>query len=132
MNDEVKHTPTPWEVSGYGAFETLIRASSGDGNGRKVAATWISDARAKRRDGETTSDFYERSRALHLKHARANEANAAHIVKCVNLHDELVEALKVAVEEIKDLRHFAGNNGAMIDEDSFIKWIEALKKAGVL
>lgn len=48
-----------------------------------------------------------------------DDANTAHIVKCVNLHDELVEALEIA-----ETYH-------LIDKDRII--VEAsLKKAGAL
>lgn len=32
--------------------------------------------------------------------------NAAHIVKCVNCHDELIEALEAAIKQIKSSKEF--------------------------
>lgn len=43
----------------------------------------------------------------------------------------LVEALKLACEEIKDLRNNANNHGGMIDEENFVEGLAALKLAGV-
>ena len=40
-----------------------------------------------------------------------NKANAKHIVHCVNLHDELVEALSLTIRTIYDcMRHYLDNN----------------------
>lgn len=55
-----------------------------------------------------------------------SEANAAHIVKCVNMHDELVEALKVSNEKLYNLL-FDGEDHPLIKANN-----EALKKAGAL
>lgn len=60
-----------------------------------------------------------------------NEANAAHIVHCVNTHDELVEALKIVTDFPKeDLEHYEQYGVTMtINEVQFKKIMEALKKA---
>lgn len=64
---KAQHTPTPWELFPTDKLEVV--APSGRGTDRiKVA------------------DCYHYN----------GEANAAHIVKCVNLHDELVSGLQLA------------------------------------
>lgn len=40
---------------------------------------------------------------------REHEANARHIVKCVNMHDELLEALRACVIPLERLGDFVGN-----------------------
>lgn len=83
-----KHTHTPW----------LLGGKDGDGTGADgfiycdnkmgsaVAAT----------SGEADFNYGTLPREEEI-------ANAAHIVKCVNLHDELVEALAGMVECVNDL-----------------------------
>lgn len=67
MTNETKHTPTPWRVSenAYGCFHIM----HGEGRASSVVAGG--------NDHNTLSG-----------------SDAAHIVKCVNMHDELVGALK--------------------------------------
>lgn len=50
-----------------------------------------------------------------------------HIVKCVNMHDELVEALQIAREELKDYE--TALNGEDYNNPSLN---ETLKKAGAI
>ena len=69
---EVKHTPTPWVLGPNGLD---IR----DG---------------KHEDKIVTVDYVD-----HIA-SEQQEANAAHIVKCVNAHDGLVEALRLAYKDI--------------------------------
>ena len=59
-----------------------------------------------------------------------DDANAAHIVKCVNMHDELVEALK----EINDLNENHSPFGGEMYQDRIDRELvrETLKKAGAL
>jgi len=95
---EVKHTPTPW------TYHDLA-----DGYGQErfdvVGSDGISVA-----DEQGTFD----------------KASADHIVKCVNLHDELVGALKLAVTEVSAER-FLPDGRRLLDVVR-----EALKKAGAL
>jgi hypothetical protein len=69
----MKHTPTPWTTL-FDGDEVQI----GDSSGNFVAMTLPCES-----SGATERDY----------------ANAAHIVKCVNAHDELVAALKTMVED---------------------------------
>lgn len=70
-----KHTPTPWQIGA-----------------EKPCAIYSKTARIK--VGETAPYAITDSPAIPLANSDEEmEANAAHIVKCVNLHDELVEAL---------------------------------------
>lgn len=65
------------------------------------------------------------------------EANAAHIVKCVNMHDELVEVLKEAGDVIESYYRSTGidlgdASNMPFYGDTIRKVDEALKKAGAL
>lgn len=70
----MKHTPTPWH---YTPGNPMVYGASTDskGGGRQEVAL---------------------AREVYMNRSE-RETNAAHIVKCVNLHDELVEALKDAL-----------------------------------
>lgn len=72
---KTQHTPTPWHYNGG----KKIYIYSSHRNGAYCAEI------------NTTSDNGDKIRDA--------EANAAHIVKCVNLHDELVEALDFMISE---------------------------------
>lgn len=109
---DTKHTPTPWNVSQTGSYFTEIRAESG----RRIAETWV--------QGQA------RSRDAAIKQAYTNEANAAHIVKCVNLHDELVEALKNL--HIAALQSTVNSLSNDYGSDALSESYALLKKAGAL
>ena len=90
-----KHAPTPWHVSetdNDGDYGFGPNPSSGftsyticDEAGKVIADTLNSDIivvnEEHGEDGKTAFD-------------QTGKGNAAHIVKCVNAHDKLVEALK--------------------------------------
>lgn len=69
-----KHTPTPWYYDGEDMDSEA--AASWDGNGYEIFS--------KDKDGNVTNG---------IAGGIPEEANAAHIVHCVNMHEELVEAL---------------------------------------
>lgn len=89
---DTKHTPTPWKHGFKRADESVVISSGG--LGLTVAV-------------------------VHQGAINNAQANAANIVKCVNMHDELVDALIDITRKTKDL------NANVIA-------IEALKKAGAL
>jgi hypothetical protein len=91
MVDRMKHTHTPWKTVG----ETLVY-----GQDNYCIAATMSDHWVSNRDIDESL------------------ANAQHIVRCVNSHDDLVDALQRAVF----LMHNQGDIGT--DE-----WIETEKKA---
>ena len=66
-----KHTPTPWKVADLNAW-IEVRSNS---TARPICKIWKSDD-----DGK---DEYQEL-----------QANAKHIVHCVNVHDELIGALE--------------------------------------
>lgn len=72
---KTQHTPTPWKV--------VKRAS-------EMSSMWI--AGNIKESGFATEVCYIAEHGL--KPSEMDKANAAHIVKCVNLHDELVERLE--------------------------------------
>jgi hypothetical protein len=80
MKPTQKHTPTPWKVNennyGMGMIEAVI-------NDRKQLVARCYKVRPAS-VGETAKEI---------------EANAGHIVKCVNLHDELIQRFESLVEE---------------------------------
>lgn len=98
---KTKHSPTPWRVDGD--------AVVAHGGGPDLVA--LSPA----------NDGWEESGAMFA-------ANAEHIVRCVNAHDDLVAGLKSAVESLESLvrlgRIPASSKGLRDAK-------EALAKAGV-
>ena len=75
MTHENKHTPAPWVTTfeeGTPFFHGVYQLDKNGFEGEAV--TYVTDS---------------------TNHQRA-QANAEHIVKCVNLHDELLEALEHA------------------------------------
>ena len=92
------HTPTPWRV--LENTRGLIVPADGDGSHR-VASTV--DRVAYERDPDN----------YHDDNAARDEANAARIVKCVNAHDELVEALKTALADLDRLAAVGRCSGMM-------------------
>jgi len=71
----MKHTPTPWTTL-FDGDEVQI----GDSSGNFVAMTLPCES-----SGATERDY----------------ANAAHIVKCVNAHDELVRVVEAALSHVE-------------------------------
>lgn len=109
---EVKHTPTPWdfEESEYSVIITRGGFSIGVMFNSKVSGEWLP--------------------AL---------PNAAHIVKCVNMHDELVDVLsglmKVYNEPDETIccnGYECGCQGASVRQQAEYYARETLKKAGAL
>lgn len=91
----IKHTPTPWII--FRRPDTnYISIDSGDG---RVCRIYM--------------------------HYANQEANAEHIVKCVNVHEELVEALKGLLKASDQMNEH-------IDVTVYNKAQEALKKSGTL
>jgi hypothetical protein len=86
MSNQTKPTPGPWKVVNRPAIP-----DNGD--------YWAICSEAHPR--EQLAKVY--------KFNLDAEANAAHIVKCVNLHEELVKALKFAVQILTDTQTKAGN-----------------------
>jgi len=72
------HTPAPWKVF-YAKYNGELILGVGEDNGQGIIASngsfWGDDQEAK--------------------------ANAEHVVKCVNVHDELLEVLEECMVEIK-------------------------------
>lgn len=76
-NAKAVHTPTPWRY-----FK--------QGDGTRFHLT----ARTSDKPGNSFDDFGQ----IDIQH----EANAAHIVRCVNAHDQLIEALQALVDDDAD------------------------------
>ena len=107
---ETKHTQTPWEKCG-GATPYYTCIKSGD--------EYIVYGMA---DNQSHKEHGHRIKAPDMW---TQQANAAHIVKCVNMHDELVEALKEAREE-----YLGGFRFHEIPKET--PYDETLKKAGAI
>lgn len=74
MTNETKHTPTPWNAEHNDHYWTIVPESRSENDPYQI--------------GDVCSSYPgEMNQGL-------QQANARHIVKCVNMHDELVEALK--------------------------------------
>lgn len=101
---DTKHTPTPWEKCG-GATPYYTCIKSGD----EYIVYGMADNQAHKEHGHR----------IKAPDMWTQQANAAHVVKCVNMHEELVDALIDITRKTKDL------NANVIA-------IEALKKAGEL
>lgn len=106
---EVKHTPTPWKVVPHIGTRLPDKIFMIVGASEVVCGD----------DGICVPDN------MNDRSFVEDEANMHHIVKCVNMHDELVEAL----EEVKEYLEGFLRTG----NDQHLTIInEALKKAGAL
>lgn len=97
-NRAIKHTPTPWYYDGEDMDSEA--AASWDGNGYEIFS--------KDEDGNVTNG---------IAGGIPEEADAAHIVHCVNMHEELVELAEMG-EKLKCL---PGCEGYTSDEDFCVR-----------
>lgn len=113
---EIKHTPTPWVVDGF----KIRAANDTEGtNGRGIAETRVQH-----------NIPLNRHPSAFARQSDTNKANAAHIVKCVNMHNELVEALKALhLQALQSNLNSASNDYGM---EAIDLAHSALKKAGAL
>ena len=109
-----KHTPTPWEVHRNNSVAICSVKKDYDGD-------------------DTVIGFLETRGRINFPSIKSSpkfttqEANAKHIVHCVNLHDELVEALTNCVHHLYPLLHNVEKSDTL---DMRIRQAEkALKKA---
>ena len=86
-----EHTPTPWMVSKEQDNQYVIRHPVEKWD---LASCWYPRA-AIRKGDKDSEEFWDSLRD-------EQDANAAHIVKCVNSHDALVEALEKMVDAADD------------------------------
>jgi putative intracellular protease/amidase len=90
---KIKHTPAPWSVNKSDQCSIMIHKECGNGVIIKIADVEYDPSLLPADDPNASS----------------HKANAEHIVKCVNAHDELVEALATASAYLrsaaKDLRN---------------------------
>lgn len=130
-----KHTPTPWvlEFDNKWPFSFFIKA-----NGKHVIS-FIRVAHSTKQktidDVRSAYGFTPEERNEIIKLIEEQEANAEHIVKCINSHDELVEALTTLAEGINTLfdnrPHWTPTQFDKHLSDLHTISCEALKKAGV-
>ena len=78
-----KHTPTPWSFGGYSSYMGVQIMAQPDPKKNTIII-----ASARSAQAEEPKAFREEV-----------EANAAHIVHCVNTYPDLVKALEKAVDE---------------------------------
>lgn len=113
---ENKHTPTPWAIS--------------DTSRRFVEDMKALKIEAVNNDDTPTIATLERQRG---KHTLINENfmhDAEFLVRAVNTHDELVEALEIALRIISsDERHFSQVTGEA-NSGAAVALVKALTKAG--
>jgi len=93
------HTPTPWRVGGHCQPFQIVHSV------RIANGTFVNDSVAY--VPETREEY---------------EANAAHIVRCVNAHDRLVAALRIAMSVIK--AHHAESDVRLKDARALLAEIE--------
>lgn len=92
---ETKHTPTPWFVHAFSS-------------GNPVAGEIYSQFTIASCEEHEPVPAHKYIATVHLLGGQNNDegnvqsakANAAHIVKCVNLHDDLVTALELALPHV--------------------------------
>lgn len=109
MTQPLKHTPTPWIIRTLGkdCFIECPKEKLGKAYGQEIMA----------------DDYFPELNKL---------ADAQHIVKCVNSHDELVEACKTLLIFAKACRHNEQGHQTWneSDENDFTQAVQALKSAG--
>ena len=121
------HTPTPWNYKVAimpNGIEKSFDCAIVDGDGHIIAETFGKVA-------------YNRGTMKGAYLERPAPANAAHIVRCVNSHDQLVEALRLATNELNIIRardgapqHIDWDRGQPIQADGCTKewWNELTEK----
>jgi hypothetical protein len=113
MSDNV--TDRPWK------FVTLINEDGTDMNcdqaGEYVKMSVANSPRAEFSAVMATKSDGKLYDICHVGNGPDSPFNAAHIVKCVNLHDELVEALTLLLREVNE-------SGCYFANDS--TWVEAI------
>ena len=103
----MKHTPTPWilhsngKISRFNEDVMVLRATVG-----LISTCWP----IYNTDEEGDSDDYSIAK-------NNAQANAKHIVKCVNMHDEIIENLQEAANLLK-------RNGYRV-----VPFLDVIKKA---
>lgn len=100
------HTPTPWKVLGYTPYGEDYRITDDIGNDIAIVPHWDDEAKIEAR------------------------ANAAFIVKAVNCHEELLEALKEAKKAIQEQMNCCGESDILMAPMDLIE--QALSKAGAV
>lgn len=99
---DTKHTPTPWELDDDGDGDYKIISEEG----HLIAVE---------------TGYYPIAPSIE---------DAAHIVKCVNMHDELVEVIERLLPIAEDGEFQYGHSPEESEDIIFAR--EALKKAGAL
>jgi len=89
---QAAHTPTPWKFE-----DEYVRADALNGD----------------EGGNIVADVY--TRPSH-SHSPEMEANAAFIVRAVNAHDALVEALEIMVGSYEDRQCWPGKKDVLLDK----------------
>lgn len=102
----MSHTPTPWQSR----VNAIYRPPENDG-GESISIATTS----------TMGSFNKVSPAVRA-------ANAAHIVKCVNMHDDLVDVLSWVLRSVR-MRGPAGTTGYVIGEDYIARAKELIEQA---
>lgn len=112
------HTPTPWKACT-------------DMDGRHQGFSMLADSPEFQQENWPYHPLI--ARTLHGRGEAPLEvarANAAHIVKCVNAHDYLVEALKILVKQYDSSGDIV--MGGNLTNEGFLKGKAVLTKLGAL
>lgn len=101
MNTETAHTPTPWSLSdlSQGNGRLLRETLRIYGDGKHIATITPNTANALTPDSDAEA-----------------RANAAAIVRAVNAHDALVDALKANIAQWESWKAFEGEEPACITQ----------------
>lgn len=101
------HTPTPWTFKGEQMKHDKSRVIR-DAEGMVVA--FAADKNSYEKDAEV-------------------DANAAFIVQAVNAHEELVDGLKMAVEELTNLYGWAKQHESFVVSLGMWRRLDSMKQA---
>jgi hypothetical protein len=99
MNPTPKHTTTPWKITAD-RNHTGICTNPEDWNNTRIVSFdnpqdhFVYVEATFKTSGHSVLELTDKGKTQ----LEQNRANAAHIVKCVNLHDELVGALEGILE----------------------------------
>jgi len=128
--DKAEHTPTPWKVNkSYNGFISGTMHSI-----TEITAKLPEEADHDEFESEGICVVITPHDTGYKKELPTREANANHIVKCVNMHDELVAALKECREYFDGCMDadYQGEETGYVPNEEMTKHImieELLKKA---
>jgi hypothetical protein len=109
-----KHTPVPWECGPEIDSDSRLVYIPIRSQSTRIATTGVY---GRKPNGKTTGKLYSDEFGIerHPPHITADEcrANAERIVRCVNSHDDLLEAIRAAMVILSRLMEIDGYDGGV-------------------